>query len=164
MDWSCLAPPKWIDGQRCERGFEAATKERPARITFTLEPAVEFVLRAVDIETGKGIPGAEFYEEVAAGEDWAHRIYGDNIGSKFAYGAQATPESEGLTDNQGYLRRWVGEKSEKSKFGVQKPPPGYDLNEPKAEVAVPIKPGQIRAEQVFKFTRIPRVTAELNMK
>lgn len=145
---------KWIDGQRCERGFEAATKERSARITFTLEPAVEFVLRAVDIETGQGIPGAEFYEESAAAEDWAHRIYGENIGSKFASSTKSTPASDDLTDNEGYLRRWVGERSAESTFGVQKPPKGYKLIEPKAEVALPTKLGQSRAEQVFRFCRI----------
>ncbi|MGV3608049.1 MAG: M56 family metallopeptidase [Planctomycetaceae bacterium] len=145
---------KWIDGQRCERGFEAATKERSARITFTLEPAVEFVLRAVDIETGQGIPGAEFYEENAAAEDWAHRIYGENIGSKFASSTKSTPASDDLTDNEGYLRRWVGERSAESTFGVQKPPKGYKLIEPKAEVALPTKLGQSRAEQVFRFCRI----------
>ena len=151
---------KWLDGERRESGFEAATKERPARITFTLEPAVEMVLRAVDTETGKGITGAEFYEEVAVGEDWAHRIYGDNLGSRFAYGSKATPEAESLTDNEGYLRRWIGEKSVESKFGVWKAPAGYELVEPKSEVAVVTKLGQARAEQVFKFRRIQQVRDE----
>ena len=145
---------KWLDGKRRENGFEAATKERPARITFTLEPAVELVLRAIDIETGKGIRGAEFYEEIAAGEDWAHPIYGDNLGTKFTYDSKATTGPENLTDKEGYSRRWVGEKAEESKFGVWKAPAGYELVEPKAEIAVLAKLGQTRAEQIFKFRRI----------
>ncbi|MBC7820021.1 MAG: hypothetical protein IAG10_24325, partial [Planctomycetaceae bacterium] len=145
---------KWLDGKRREAGFEAATAERPARITFTLEPAVELVLRAVDVETGKGLPGTEFYEEVAAGEDWAHPVYGLNLGTKFDYGSKELTGPGNLTDKDGNLRRWVGEQGEELKFGVTAPPPGYELVEPKIEVAVITQLGQARAEKIFKFRRV----------
>ena len=149
-----LTVEKWLGGYRRDNGFEPATNEHRGRITFTLEPAVELVLRAVDVETGKGLSGAAFYEEVADGEDWAHSVYGQNLGSKFAYNSNAERAPMSLTDNDGYLRRWVGEKGDESKFGVWKAPTGYELVEPKAELSVLTELGQARAEQVFKFRRI----------
>ncbi|MEI8380483.1 MAG: hypothetical protein WCJ09_10155, partial [Planctomycetota bacterium] len=150
---------KWLDGKRRESGFEAATKERPARITFKLEPAVELVLRAIDVETGKGIPGVEFYEEVAAGEDWAHPIYAENIGAKFTDNVAAPKGQKHLTDNEGYIRRWIGEKTEESKFGVWTMP-GYELIEPKGEISLLVKLGQKRVEQDFKFRRVQQARGE----
>lgn len=150
---------KWLDGKRRESGFEPAAKDRPARITFTLEPAIELVLRAIDLETGKGIPGVEFYEEVAAGEDWAHPIYAENIGTKFTYHTAATKEQKNLTDNEGYLRRWISEKTEQSKFGAWTMP-GYELIEPKGEISLPGKLGQKRVVQNFKFRRVQQVRSK----
>ena len=60
---------KWIYP---EKHVQVATIDESQRITFTLLPACELTLRAVDAETGKGLPGVEFYEENAVGEEWAH--------------------------------------------------------------------------------------------
>ncbi len=155
-----LEVEKWLGGYRRARGFEPATNEHPARITFTLEPAVELVLRAVDIETGKGLAGAEFYEIDSGGENPAHPVYDENLGGKFpydstfGYDSQVETEPAYLTDNDGDLRRWVGERNSSTEFGVRKAPTGYKLVEPKAELSVLTELGQARAEQVFKFRRI----------
>src|SRR5687768_1525036 len=51
---------KWLDGDRREEGYESPAQPGAApRITYTLLPACELVLRAVDAETGDGLPGAE---------------------------------------------------------------------------------------------------------
>lgn len=154
---------KWLDGKRRESGFEAATKDRPARITFTLEPAIELVLRAIDLETGKGISGVEFYEEVAAGEDWAHPIYAENIGTKFTYHTVATKEQKNLTDKEGYLRRWISDQTDETKFGAWKMP-GYELIEPKGEISLPVNLGQKRVEQNFRFRRVREAKSEASKK
>jgi WD40 repeat protein/beta-lactamase regulating signal transducer with metallopeptidase domain len=151
---------KWLAGKRRDDG---KTKEGGTRTdeqfakwvaTYTLLPACELVLRAVDSESGKGLAGAEFYEENAVGEEWAHPIHGQNIGSKLI----REPEDETQTpawrtDSEGNFKRLVGANGGYL-YGVWKAPAGYEASEPRGEVEVKIVYGQRRAEHVFKFSRI----------
>src|SRR5205809_814592 len=121
------------------------------RITYTLLPACELVLRAVDADTGKGLQGAEFYTENAVGEEWGHPIYGENLGSQFIELSKAPiPADAYVTDQDGMFKRLVGANAG-FKYGVLKAPAGYEEIEPRIEVDVDVVYGQRRAEHVFKF-------------
>jgi beta-lactamase regulating signal transducer with metallopeptidase domain len=145
---------KWLGGKRRDAepaATPAATTQD--RITYTLLPACELILRAVDAETGQGLPGAEFYEENAVGEDWGHPIFAENIGSKLVESNQApVPPAAWLTDRDGNFQRLVSANAGYTYF-VWKSPPGYEPLEPGKEVEIKIVYGQQRAEHVFKFTR-----------
>ena len=144
---------KWLEGKRREEEGKGEN-EAKWRVTYTLLPACELVLRAVDAETGKGLPGAEFYEENAVGEEWGHPIYGENIGSKFLKESEDEKlKAAWRTDKDGNFRRLVGANAGFT-YGVLKPPAGYEKAEPPAEVEVKILYGQSRAEHVFKFTQV----------
>ena len=136
---------KWLDGKRRQEGYEAPKKPGDAAtITYHLLPACELVLRAVDAETGEGIPGVEFHQENALAEDWGHSIYGHNIGWKKSSDVKA-----GLTDRDGYFRRLVSANA-----GFT-----YFVFEPQTQTAltkgatVDIVNGQTRAEHVFKLSK-----------
>jgi hypothetical protein len=144
---------KWLRGERRDAGCESPVKPNGApRITYTLLPACELVLRAVDAETGRGLPGAEFYTENAVGEEWAHPVYGENLGSKFVSGSRQAGAETYLTDNDGNFRRLVSANAG-FKYGVWKAPAGYEHVEPGREVEIDIPCGRPRAEHVFKFRR-----------
>ncbi len=145
---------KWLGGKRRDAEPGAAPPVgRQDRISYTLLPACELVLRAVDAETGKGLPGAEFYEENAAGEERGHPIFDENIGSRLIeHGQGPIPPAAWLTDKDGNFKRLVGGNGG-YKYFVWRSPAGYEPLEPGAEVEVKIVYGQQRAEHVFKFTR-----------
>lgn len=144
---------KWLAGKKRDEGYEppAAPNNLP-RITYTLLPACELTLRAVDAETGKGLPGVKVWEENAVGEDWAHAIYGRNIGSKFRGEREPLVPTPSQTDQDGNFRRFVSANAGFT-YGCWKPPAGYEAASP-GEVEVDIRYGQLRAEHAFKFRRI----------
>ncbi|TXT39065.1 MAG: hypothetical protein FD138_185, partial [Planctomycetota bacterium] len=144
---------KWLAGKKRDGGYEppAAPNNLP-RITYALLPACELTLRAVDAETGKGLPGIKVWEENAVGEDWAHAIYGRNIGSKFSGEREPLVPTPSQTDQDGNFRRFVSANAGFT-YGCWKPPAGYEASSP-GEVEIDIRYGQLRAEHVFKFRRI----------
>lgn len=141
---------KWLAGEHRKAGHESpATPGDAPRITYTLLPACELVLRAVDSDTGQGLPGATFYEENAIGEEWAHSIDGENLGWEAISDDQPGAAEVNQTRHDGTFRRLVGANAG-YKYGVELPPPGYEPVEG-AEVEIDIPYGKVRAEYVFKF-------------
>ncbi len=141
---------KWLAGKRRDDGYEPNVAAGLPRITYTLLPACELTLRAVDVETGEGLPGAEFYKQNDAGEDWARAIEGENIGTRFPY-LKPVPDDEQLTDKNGNFRRLIG-ANHGFVYGVWKSPAGYEEVEPSIQEEV--RWGRARAGFVFKFRRI----------
>lgn len=140
---------KWLDGKQRDEGYEAPAKAGdPPRVTYTLLPACELVLRAVDVETGKGIAGASFYTENAVGEYWAHAIENQNLGGK------SVDKKDDVSDSNGDYRRLVSANAN-YKYGIEAAPPGYEPEKPNLEVDVEINYGTRRAEHVFKFRKKP---------
>jgi hypothetical protein len=126
---------KWLGGRRRDAGNQGAIKSsEPPSITYTLLPACELVLRAVDAATGQGLAGAEFDEENAVGEEWGHPIYGENLGSKFTeFNRQVAGEAY-RTGKDGNFRRLVGANAG-FKYGVTAAPVGYELVAPGLDIA-----------------------------
>ncbi|MFN0053010.1 MAG: PQQ-binding-like beta-propeller repeat protein [Planctomycetales bacterium] len=144
---------KWLHGQN--QSVDVKAPEKPGELpllTYTLLPACELVLRAVDADTGRGLPGATFYQENAVGEDWAHPITGQNLGAALESGNRETPDAAQATDKEGRFIRLVGANAG-FKYGVERPPAGYEEAESRGEVEIDIVYGQKRAEHVFKFRR-----------
>lgn len=133
---------KWLDGKARDAG------PVPGTLTYTLLPACELVLRAVDADTGKGLPGAEFYTENALGEEWAHAIEGHNLG----FPDKAPAEAQ-QTDKNGDFRRFVGATGGYA-YGVERAPEGYEAVDAR-EIDLDIPFGKPKAEHVFKFRRKP---------
>jgi hypothetical protein len=145
---------KWLSGKRRKAGYKPpATPGDAPLITYTLLPACELVLSAVDADTGKGLAGATFYEENAVGEEWAHSIDGDNLGWKAVADDQPTAAEVNQTGSDGAFRRFVGANAG-YKYGVESSPAGYEPVERAAEVEIDIPYGKARAEHVFKFRRV----------
>jgi hypothetical protein len=147
---------KWLGGKRRTEGCEPrAGPEGAPCVTYTLLPACELLLRAVDAETGKGLAGAEFYTENAVGEEWGHPIHGENLGSHFIPDGKQLGAEVNRTDKDGNFRRLVGANAG-FKYGVQEAPAGYEEVAPCPEVEIAIVYGQSRAEHAFKFRRVPK--------
>ncbi len=145
---------KWLDGKRREEGFEPPKQpDGPPRITYALLPACELVLRAVDIETGRGLPGVRFYTENAVGEDWAHAIWSENLGSPAPDESRSVEHTGHVTDGEGNFRRLVGANAGYT-YGVSIVPAGYELVAPSHEVEIEVTYGAKRAEQTFKFRKV----------
>lgn len=156
---------KWLGGEIRENGVEhAKSSQELTHITFTLLKPVELILRAVDKDTGQGLPGAYFYLESAVAEDWAHPIDGANLGAAhYRDGEHAFDSGKYQTDADGYFKRFIsdgylrrsGDSEWGPKFGVWKSPEGYEVVEPSGEVAIDF-PADNRSsvEQVFHFRRV----------
>ena len=148
---------KWLEGTLRDDGDEPpATPGNAPRITYNLLPACELVLRAVDADTGAGLPGAEFYEENALGEEWAHPIDGDNLGWKAIADEAANAAEVNRTDADGNFKRLVSASGGYA-YGVARPPAGYEAMDGR-EVDLDIPYGQERAEHVFLFRRVQDVS------
>ncbi len=142
---------KWVNGQAIDSDSnQTAQGDRTHRVTYTLLPGCELVLRAVDADTGKGLPGAIFYMENALGEYWAHDISGDNLGAKRTVMEETKDAKPDTTDADGYFRRFVS-TNEGYKYGVWKAPPGYEQVKSGVEVEIATPLGKPRAEYVFQF-------------
>lgn len=156
---------KWLGGEIRESGVEQAkSSEELTRVTFTLLKPIELKLRAVNKDTGRGLPGAYFYLESAVAEDWAHPIDGANLGAAhYRDGEHAFDSGKYQTDADGYFKRFIsdgylrrsGDSEWGPKYGVWKSPEGYEVVEPKGEVAIDF-PAENRSnvEQIFQFRRI----------
>jgi len=144
---------KWLDGKQLDAGEQPSdVRDDMPCITYTLLIGCELVLRAVDADTGAALSGAEFYEENAVGEEWAHAIDGDNLGWKSTGDDDQAAAEANVTNAEGIFRRRVS-ANDGFLYGVEKPPAGYESVEPRREVAIEIVYGQPQAEYTFKFRR-----------
>ena len=117
---------------------------------FNLADACKLTLRAVDADTGEGLPGAVFVTENELAEDWAAWINGDNLGAKLVGDRE---QSDALkTDADGNFTRLVGPHPGYTYY-VWIAPPGYELSEKRGEVTLETPLGTEKVEHVFKFKK-----------
>lgn len=111
---------------------------------FNLADACKLTLRAVDADTGKGIPGVAF-EMLSPTAESGGSVVGDNIG------VNRKKQGEETTDKDGYLVRYMGPWEGYTYFAWPTPE-GYkvvgDL-----EAVIPTTLGKAKAEHVFKFKK-----------
>ena len=131
-------------------GARVITEDEESVISFNLIRGCELILRAVDADTGEGISGAEFYEQNALAEDWAHEISGRNIGYR-----KPVLTKDRRTNSEGMFTRYVGPK-EGYAYGVERVPPGYKLVKWE-EVELDSRFGKAKVEHAFKFKRIENI-------
>jgi hypothetical protein len=112
---------------------------------FNLADACKLVLRAVDADTGKPMPGVSFVTESETAEDWGIAITGDNLG------ANRKKQGEELTDKDGYLTRLLGPREGYTYFAWPAPE-GY-AQVGKLEVTLPTPVGTEKVEHVFEFKK-----------
>lgn len=112
---------------------------------FNLADACKLTLRAMDVETGQGIPGVCFVTESETAEQWGIAILGDNLG------ANHKQQSGELTDKDGYLIRYLGPRDGYTYFALPEPK-GY-THIGKWEVTLPTPIGTKKVEHVFQFKR-----------
>lgn len=112
---------------------------------FNLADACKLTLRAVDLETGQGIPGVCFVTESETAEDWGIAIYGDNLG------ANHKQQHDELTDANGYLIRYLGPRDGYTYFAWPEPK-GYEYVG-KSSVSLPTPIGTEKVEHAFKFKK-----------
>lgn len=125
------------------------TDDAAQRFSITLADACKLTLRAVDVDTGKGIAGVTFATENALAEQWAQPIGADNLGAP-PRGEQAegnTPK----TGADGRLTHYVGPRPGWTYF-VWKKPPGYEAIDGK-EVELKTTNGTAAVEHVFKLRK-----------
>jgi hypothetical protein len=112
---------------------------------FNLADACKLVLRAVDADTGKGIPGVSFETENALAEQWGNAILGDNLGT-----ARDEKVRNERTDQDGYFVRYIGPRPGYTYFGWE--PKGYEVVAPfEVELKTPL--GTEKVEHVFKYRK-----------
>jgi len=115
------------------------------KVDFNLADACKLVLRAVDADTGKGIPGVRFVTENDLAEDWASPILGDNLGAR----RDAIAEKE-VADKDRYFARYVGPRPGYTYYGWQ--PQGYEVVGD-FEVGLKSPIGTEKVEHVFKYKK-----------
>lgn len=147
------AVEKWLEGKPRDPGAdEKRLAGEPPLLVYRLFPACELVLKAIDIDTGRGLAGVTFDEENDLAEDWAHPIVPDHL-RMVTRRADAVPsDTRQATDDRGEVRFWVGEKAG-YKLSIAQSPPNYEAVEPRREVEFNTNYGRNRVEIVFKFRR-----------
>ena len=138
------------------RPIHVAKTSGPQTIELALADPCELVLRAVDADTGKGIPGVRFALESMYGEIWAAPIRDETIRArpKDQRATQLADDEKSLdTDEQGYFRRYVGPRHDEWSYWVEVSPDGYRLVSPRGDVKIDTSLGKKRAEQTFLFRR-----------
>jgi hypothetical protein len=117
---------------------------------FNLADACKLTLRAVDADTGEGIPGVTFVTENELGEYWALTINGDNLGAKQVGDGK---EDDSLkTDKDGSFVRFMGPHPGYTYY-LWTIPPGYELPEKRGEVELKTPLGTEKVEHVFKIKK-----------
>ncbi|MFO0808895.1 MAG: hypothetical protein U0746_09755 [Gemmataceae bacterium] len=119
---------------------------------FNLANACKLTLRAVDVDTGKGLPGAVFVTENAVAEDWAGPIHGDNLGSKRIVDHRDKIDDTLKTDKDGNFTRLIGPRHGYTYF-VWTAPPGYVIAGKQPEIVLESPVGTEKVEHVFKFKK-----------
>lgn len=118
---------------------------------FNLADACRLTLRAVDVDTGKGLAGAVFATENALAEDWAAPINGDNLGSK-SIDDRAKVEDWPKTDADGNYIRLIGPRHGYTYF-TWSAPPGYVPAGKDGEIVLESPVGTEKVEHVFRFRK-----------
>jgi hypothetical protein len=111
---------------------------------FNLADACKLTLRAVDADTGKGIPGVSFSMESETGES-GDIVTGDNLGADYK------KQRQEVTDQDGWLVRYMGPWPGYSYFASPNPK-GYEPADRKV-VTIPTPLGKEKAEHTFKFKK-----------
>ena len=125
-------------------------------IELVLADPCELVLRAVDVDTGEGIPGVRFAMESRYEEQWANPIVDETIRPPLKDQRVRQDDSGDKpldTDQQGYFRRYVGPRHDEWSYWVEVSPDGYRLASPRSHVKIDTSLGKKRAEQIFLFRR-----------
>lgn len=117
---------------------------------FNLADACKLTLRAVDVDTGMGLPGALFVTENALAEFWAWPINGDNLGAK--QHIENKVDDTQKTDAAGNFTRWIGPRHGYTYF-VWSAPPGYKIAGKDEEIVLDSSVGTEKVEHVFKFKK-----------
>jgi hypothetical protein len=116
---------------------------------FNLADACRLTLRAVDADTGEGIPGVEFVTENALGEYWAEIINGDNLGARQI---NRHGDDSLKTDKDGNFVRLVGPRPGWTYY-VWSVPKEYETPEAFGEVELKTPLGSEKVEHVFKLKK-----------
>lgn len=116
---------------------------------FNLADACKLTLRAVDADTGEGIPGVTFVTENALGEYWALPINGDNVGAKIV---EKLTDDSLKTDKDGNFVRFVGPRSGWTYY-VWSVPKGYAIPDAYGEIELKTPLGTERVEHVFRLKK-----------
>lgn len=138
------------------RSIRVAETPGEQTIEMVLADPCELVLRAVDADTGEGIPGVRFALESNYEEQWANPIVDETIRppQKDRRVRQDDSDKKPLaTDQQGYFRRYVGPRHDEWRYWVDVSPDGYRLVSPRSRVKIDTSLGKKRAEQTFLFRR-----------
>lgn len=139
--------------------------DRPAEQTIdvVLPSPCELVLRAVDADTGEGIPGVRFARENLYGEIWAAPIVDDTIMPNSERKDPSKDDKSDVTDEQGYLHRLVGPRHEKWTYYMLNVPKGYArVFERDVKIDTPL--GKKRAEHTFLLQKNDRVVSNVQPK
>jgi hypothetical protein len=104
------------------RPFEVQATPDEQEQGFGLTKGCTLVLKAVDEDTGRGIPGVRFWWENELGEYWQQTLHPDHLGHA---------EEASVTDDSGEFRLFWFRASEDT-FGVESEtlPAGYRLGHP----------------------------------
>lgn len=122
--------------------------------TFNLADACQVTLRAVDVETGRGIPGVVFATENATAEQWAQPIDGDNLGAeRIPVSALRLKPDSMKTDKDGVFQCLLGPCPGWTYF-VWNAPDEYEEVQ-RDEVEIDTSNGRRTAEYTFKLRRKP---------
>ncbi len=111
---------------------------------FNLADACKLTLRAVDADTGKGIPGVSF-EMLSPTAESGGAVVGDNLG------VDRKKQGEEVTDKDGCLVRYMGPWEGYTYFAYPTPK-GYE-HAGAVEVTIPTPLGTAKAEHAFKFKK-----------
>ncbi len=130
-------------------------------LDVVLADPCELVLRAVDVDTGRGIPGVGFAMENLAGEVWADPVVDDTVMPASKGGKPSEVNEFDVTDEQGYLRRLVGPRHKKWTYFVNPCPDGYRLVFGSAKIDTSL--GKKKAEQTFLLRSKDRGPTEVSI-
>jgi hypothetical protein len=117
---------------------------------FNLADACKLTLRAVDADTGEGIPGVVFVTENALGEYWALPINGDNLGARILI--ENWTDDSLKTDKDGNFTRFMGPRSGWTYY-VWTVPKGYQIPDAYGEIELKTPLGEEKVEHVFKLKK-----------
>jgi hypothetical protein len=123
--------------------------EKEQTFEFNLADACKLTLRAVDADTGEGIPGVTFVTENALGEYWALPINGDNVGAKIV---EKLTDDSLKTDKDGNFTRFMGPRPGWTYY-VWSVPKGYAIPDAYGEVELKTPLGTEKVEHVFKLRK-----------
>ena len=153
-----LASDKEVPYLQLPAGYKGHPHHFSRRITvgtetsfeFNLADACKLTLRAVDADTGKGLPGVVFVTENELAEDWASPINGDNLGAKRI--TENWTDDTLKTDKSGNFVRFIGPRPGYTYY-VWTAPPGYEVPARRGEVTLESPLGTEKAEHAFKFKK-----------